>query len=157
LQRCTSGLGAMWLAAQHQGWAKTNNHTPIHSAENPLDELPPLSLGKAKRVIFLHMEGAPSQLELFDYKPELHRYDGKDCPEEFLKGQRFAFIQGTPKLLGPQFPFRQHGQCGAWVSDRLPHFSKIVDEVCFIKTMTTVQSCSGSVGGPHRIPPAGLP
>ena len=94
---------------------------------------------KAKRVIFLHMAGAPSHLELFDYKPDLVKFDGKTCPESFLEGKRFAFIQGIPKLLGHQFPFAQHGKTGAWLSDRLPHFSRVVDDVCFIKSLHTDQ------------------
>jgi hypothetical protein len=64
------------------------------------------------------MAGAPSQLELFDYKPDLQTLDGQDCPQSFLEGKRFAFIQGVPKMLGPQFPFQQCGDSGAWVSDR---------------------------------------
>ena len=59
------------------------------------------------------MAGAPSQLDLFDHKPELTKYDGQAIPEEFIKGERFAFIKGTPKLLGSPFTFRQHGQSGA--------------------------------------------
>ncbi len=94
---------------------------------------------KVKRVIFLHMLGAPSQLELFDYKPILQKYDGKECPQSYLEGERFAFIQGVPRMLGPQYPFKQHGQSGAWVSDRLPHFSEVVDKVSFIKTLQTDQ------------------
>ena len=100
----------------------------------------------AKRVIHLHMIGAPSQLELFDYKPALERLDGEDCPQSYLDGQRFAFIQGTPKLLGPQFSFARRGGSGAWVSDRLPHFAGAVpgygcpaDEACFFKTVQTDQ------------------
>ncbi len=92
---------------------------------------------RAKRVIYLHMAGAPSQLELFDYKPTLHRLHGQECPESLLAGRRFAFIQGTPKMLGPQAAFAQHGQSGAWVSDRLPHFSQVVDEVTFLMAMHT--------------------
>ena len=62
------------------------------------------------------MAGGPSQLELFDYKPELVKRDGQLCPEEFFKGQRFAFIKGHPKLLGTLYKFAQHGQSGAWFS-----------------------------------------
>lgn len=105
----------------------------------PLSPLPPQYPAKAKRVIYMHMAGAPSQLELFDYKPELKKYDGQLCPESFLKGKRFAFISGVPKLLGPQFPFHQAGQSGSWVSDRLPHLEKHVDDMCFIKSMQTDQ------------------
>lgn len=94
-------------------------------------------LPKAKRVIFLHMAGAPSQLELFDFKPLLRKLDGKACPDSLLKGKRFAFIQGVPEMLGPQFAFNQYGQSGSWVSELLPHFSQVVDDVCFLKAMHT--------------------
>ncbi|RYD48223.1 MAG: DUF1501 domain-containing protein, partial [Verrucomicrobiaceae bacterium] len=106
---------------------------------NPLAPDLPGFTAKAKRVIYLHMAGAPSQHELFDYKPDLLKLDGKECPKEFLEGKQFAFIQGVPKMLGPQFNFKQHGQSGAWVSDRLPHFTSVVDDVCFIKSMHTDQ------------------
>jgi hypothetical protein len=92
---------------------------------------------KAKRVIFLHMAGAPSQLEMFDYKPVLHKLDGQDCPQSFLAGKRFAFIKGVPKMLGPRAAFRQYGQSGSYVSENLPFFSEVVDEVCFLKAMHT--------------------
>ncbi|MEL6674147.1 MAG: DUF1501 domain-containing protein [Bacteroidota bacterium] len=92
---------------------------------------------KARRVIFLHMAGAPSQLELFDYKPALHKLDGLDCPDSFLEGKRFAFIVGRPKMLGPQARFRQHGKSGAWVSEYFPHTAEVVDELCFLKAMHT--------------------
>lgn len=93
-----------------------------------------------KSVIYLHMAGGPSQLELFDYKPTLAKLDGQDCPRSFLDGKKFAFIKGTPKLLGPVVKaFRQYGESGAYVSDHLPFFSKAVDDVCFIKTMYTDQ------------------
>ena len=92
---------------------------------------------RAKRVIFLHMAGAPSQLELFDYKPELHRLNGQLCPESLLEGRFFPFIKGTPKMLGPQATFAQRGESGAWVSDMLPHFAEAADEVTFLKAMHT--------------------
>ena len=138
LRGCTTGLGAMWMAMNDTAFAATGN-LPVHDATNPLSAVQPPLPATAKRVIFLHMIGAPSQLELFDFKPDLQRLDGKECPQSFLEGKRFAFIQGTPKMLGPQYPFEQHGQSGAWVSDRLPHLAKHVDDVCFIKTMQTDQ------------------
>ncbi len=107
--------------------------------KSPLSPLPPQFPAKAKRVIYLHMAGAPSQLELFDYKPELAKYDGKDCPAEFLEGKSFAFLTGVPKLMGPQYSFNQYGESGAWMSDRLPHLSQHVDDICFIKSMYTDQ------------------
>jgi hypothetical protein len=86
---------------------------------------------KAKRVIYIHMAGAPSQLELFDYKPELVKYHGQDCPAEFLEGKKFAFIQGVPKMLGPQGKFAQYGQSGAWMSDYVPYLQTVADEITF--------------------------
>lgn len=94
---------------------------------------------RAKRVIYIHLAGAPSQLETFDYKPELAKLDGKPCPDSFLKGKRFAFIKGVPSMLGPQTTFAQYGQCGAWVSEHLPHLAAQVDDLCFIKSMWTEQ------------------
>ena len=115
---------------------------------------------KAKRVIFLHMAGAPSQLELFDYKPLLQKLDGKACPDSLLKGKRFAFIQGVPDMLGPQFAFNQYGETGSWVSDLLPNFSNVVDDVCFLKAMHTEEFNHGPAqlfmhtGGPRLGRPA---
>ena len=106
LSQSAAGLGSIWLATQ-TGFAK--NLTPQHSETNPLSPLEPPLPAKVKRVIYLHMVGAPSQLELFDYKPDLNSLDGKDCPESFLEGKRFAFINGTPKMLGHQYKFQQHG------------------------------------------------
>ena len=130
LCNAASGIGAYWLAAESKAAPVRTGPSPGNLTDRP---------ARAKRVIFLHMEGAPSQLELFDYKPELTRLDGQACPQELLDGQRFAFIRGTPMLLGSQFPFSQYGQSGAWVSDRLPFLSSHVDDICFIKTMQTDQ------------------
>ncbi|WP_035610656.1 DUF1501 domain-containing protein [Haloferula sp. BvORR071] len=133
LQNCSMGLGALWFASQGQG-------APLQKdPANPLLPDLPNFAAKAKRVIFLHMAGSPSQLELFDYKPELAKLDGKECPKEFLEGKQFAFIQGVPKMLGSQFPFHQAGKSGQWISDRLPQFEQVIDDVCFIKSMWTDQ------------------
>jgi hypothetical protein len=140
LKKCTSGIGAIALASLagcNGDTLKTINK--IGNLDNPLRPKAPMFIPKAKRVIFLHMAGAPSQLELFDYKPILQKLDGQDCPQSLLEGKKFAFIQGTPKMLGPQFKFDQYGESGAWVSDRLPHFSSVVDEVAFLKAMHTDQ------------------
>jgi hypothetical protein len=93
----------------------------------------------AKRVIYIHLAGAPSQLETFDYKPELAKLDGQPCPDSFLKGKRFAFIKGVPKMMGPQVEFAQHGSSGAWVSKDLPELAKIADKLTFVKSMWTEQ------------------
>ena len=94
---------------------------------------------KAKSVIYLHMAGSPSQLELFENKPELTKFHGKDCPKEYLEGKRFAFIKGTPKMMGPVFDYRQHGQSAQWVSELLPGLSSVIDDVCVIRSMHTDQ------------------
>ncbi|MEC5128143.1 DUF1501 domain-containing protein [Verrucomicrobiales bacterium BCK34] len=136
LRSCTTGLGGLFFGAQA---ANAAGGLPVHLPDNPLSALHPHFNPKVKRVIYLHMIGAPSQLELFDYKPDLERLDGKPCPQEFLEGKRFAFIQGTPNMMGPQAKFAQHGNSGAWISERLPHLAKHADDLCFIKTMQTDQ------------------
>jgi hypothetical protein len=94
---------------------------------------------KAKRVIFLFMAGAPSQLDLFDPKPALTKHDGQDIPEELIKGERFAFIKGTPKLLASPFQFARHGQSGAEISELLPHLAKVADDITIVRSMHTTQ------------------
>lgn len=94
---------------------------------------------KAKSIIFLFMAGAPSQLDLFDHKPKLNELDGQPCPEELIKGERFAFIKGVPKLLGSPHRFARHGQSGAEISHLLPHLTKIVDDIAIVKSMHTTQ------------------
>lgn len=106
---------------------------------NPLSPKTPMLAPKAKRVIYLHMAGSPSQLELFENKPELVKLHLKDCPPSFLAGKRFAFIKGVPKILAGQFQFKQYGQSGQWISELLPHFAKVIDKSAVIRTMQTDQ------------------
>lgn len=94
---------------------------------------------KAKAVIFLSQAGAPSQLDLFDYKPQLREFHGTPVPEELIEGERFAFLSGRPSLLGPQFDFKRHGSTGTFVSELLPRISEIVDETAFLYSVTTDQ------------------
>ena len=94
---------------------------------------------KAKNVIYLFMAGAPSQLDLFDPKPTLIKYDKQACPEDLVKGERFAFIKGTPKLLASPHKFEQVGKSGQWVSELLPHFKEIADDVAVVRSMHTEQ------------------
>lgn len=94
---------------------------------------------KAKSVIFLHMIGAPSQLDLFDYKPTLQKYHGQLLPEELWEGLQLAFIRERPKLMGTKFKFRRHGQSGLELSELLPHLGSVVDEITFIRSMHTEQ------------------
>ncbi len=94
---------------------------------------------KAKRVIYLHLTGSPPHLDLYDYKPELVKHNGEDCPQEFLKGKRFAFTSGTPKLLGTPRKFAPCGQSGLVLSDAIPHLHEVADEMCVIRSMNTDQ------------------
>lgn len=94
---------------------------------------------KAKSIIYLHMAGSPSQMELFEDKPALTKFHGKECPQEYLEGKRFAFIKGTPKMLGPQFKYRKHGETGQSLSELLPGLASISDDVCVIRSMHTEQ------------------
>jgi hypothetical protein len=93
----------------------------------------------AKAVIYLHMAGSPSQLELFDDKPMLRKHNGEKCPDEFLKGKRFAFIRGVPTMLGGLFTFKQHGQSGQVISDLLPNIGKVADDISVIRSCNTDQ------------------
>ena len=139
LKESAMGLGALALGSLIGCRTGSSSSNIAFDAAHPLaPKLPPFP-GKARAVIYLHMAGAPSQLELFDYKPELMKLNGQDCPPSLLEGKRFAFIRGVPKMLGPQANFNQYGQSRAWVSDNLPHFSSIVDEVSFLKAVTTDQ------------------
>src|SRR5262249_25717449 len=139
LRSIGGGLGTLFLgtlasrlvtSAQAAG-AETAALDFSRDPRTPLSPLPAQFPAKVRRVIYLHMAGAPSQLELFEHKPELKRFDGQDCPASFLAGKRFAFISGVPKLLGSQYPFHQAGQSGQWISDRLPYIERQVDDICF--------------------------
>ena len=90
-------------------------------------------------MIFLSQAGAPSQLDLFDYKPKLREFHGTPVPEELIEGERFAFLSGRPSLLGPQFRFARHGSTGTYLSELLPHISSVVDEAAFLYSVTTDQ------------------
>ena len=98
---------------------------------------------KAKSVIYFHLVGAPSHLDLFDYKPELQKRDGELCPKEMFEGKQLAFIRSRPKLMGtskdPKFNFRPCGQSGIQISDLLPNLQSCADEMCFIRTLHTDQ------------------
>ncbi|MEO7650458.1 MAG: DUF1501 domain-containing protein, partial [Bryobacteraceae bacterium] len=125
LQQCGVGLGAVATAQLSA------------AADSPLAPKTPHFAPKAKNVIFLFMAGAPSQLEMFDYKPQLEKFNGTLPPADLLKGYRAAFINPNSKLLGPRFKFQKAGKSGADVSKLLPHFAKIADDVAIVKSMTT--------------------
>src|SRR3990170_1265289 len=130
LKECGVGLGAIALG-------QLANSRPALAAADPLTPKQQHFRSRAKNVIYLFMGGAPSHLELFDYKPQLAKYDGTLPPAELLKGYRAAFINPSSKLLGPRFKFAKHGQCGAELSELLPHLAGIVDDIAIIKSMTT--------------------
>lgn len=138
LLESAAGLGAFALGGLI-GCSSNVEKKVAGAVFDPLAPKPSHFPGKAKRVIYLHMAGAPSQLELFDYKPELVKLNNQLCPPSLLEGKRFAFIRGTPKMLGPQASFKQRGQAGNYVSDHLPHFAQIADEVSFLKAVNTDQ------------------
>ncbi len=106
---------------------------------NPLAPRSPQFVPRAKRVLYLHMSGGPPHLDLFDYKPELVEWNDKPCPDEFLKGRRFAFTTGVPKLMGTPRQFAQYGSGGIWMSDAIPKLHDIADEICVIKSVNTDQ------------------
>src|SRR5687768_9257273 len=133
LKDSTAGIGGMALASLLAG------ETSAAPQVNPLAPKSPHYAPKVKRVVYLHMSGAPPHLDMFDYKPELVKLSGQDAPESFIKGRRFAFTSGTPKLLGTPRTFKQHGKGGIWMSDALTNFPSVADEMCVIKSMTTDQ------------------
>ena len=103
LKESAMGLGALAIGSLLGGCGSRRSAAASSIAFDPAHPLLPKSppfIGKARSVIYLHMAGAPSQLELFDYKPELAKMDGQDCPQSFLEGKQFAFIRGVPKMLG---------------------------------------------------------
>ena len=92
---------------------------------------------RAKHVIYLHMVGAPSQLDLFDDKPVLKQYSGRPCPQELLEGQRFAFLEKERKLLGTCYQFARHGAAGHEISELLPHLTTVSDDIAFVHSLAT--------------------
>ncbi len=135
-QQCGVGLGS--IAATHLlGQAGIAAENALAAGLNPLAPKQPPLKAKAKRVIFLFMAGAPSHLELFDYKPQLAKFDGTLPPPGLLKGYRAAFINPNSKLLGPKFKFAKHGKSGAELSELLPHLAGVADDIAIVKSMST--------------------
>lgn len=135
LNRTATGIGAFALSSL-LGRESLASQAPTL---NPLASRAPHFASRARRVIYLHLTGSPPHLDLFDYKPELVKRNGQDCPDAFLKGKRFAFTSGTPKLLGTPRTFTRHGQNGIWLSDAIPHLQSVADDLCVIRSMTTDQ------------------
>jgi hypothetical protein len=123
------GAIAMEALAMKGGAATANPFTPRAAA----------GAAKVKRVIYLHMSGGPPHLDIFDYKPELVKRNGQEAPDSVIKGKTFAFTSGVPKLMGTPRTFTQHGEGGIWMSDAVPNFQSVANEMCVIKSMYTEQ------------------
>jgi len=130
LKECGVGLGAIALQQLMGG-------SVARAAADPLLPKQPHGSPRVKNVIFLFMAGAPSHLELFDYKPQLAKFDGTLPPAELIAGYRAAFINPSSTLMGPKYKFAKYGQCGAELSELLPHLSTVVDDIAIVKSMTT--------------------
>src|SRR5687768_15068329 len=131
-QRCGTGIGAMALSSLLAREAQGAGGLPTPDPARKFHHSP-----KAKAVIFLFMAGGPSQLELFEDKPELRKFSGKKPPKEFMEGRRFAFLKGNETLLGTRRTFARYGKTGSELSDLFPHHQKIVDDVCWLRGLTT--------------------
>ncbi len=134
---CGVGLGSIALASLLSRDAQAVEDGGGKPRRSPLAPRKPHFEPKAKAVIFLFMAGGPSQLELFEPKPELQKLHGKPVPKSFIEGKRFAFLKGVPTLLGTKRTFAKAGHCGIDLSNLLPHHRAIADEVCWVKGMRT--------------------
>ncbi|MAB78228.1 MAG: sulfatase [Planctomycetes bacterium] len=127
----SGGLGLGSLALQtllgDSASAQGTTHTGPHFAP------------RAKRIIYLHMAGSPSQLDLFDPKPALAAHDREPVPEDLIQGERFAFIKGVPKLLASPYGFAKHGESGQELSELLPHLAGVADDIAIVRSMHTTQ------------------
>lgn len=138
LRECGLGLGKIAAATLLTDAFAWKSSAALSSADAFLPKQPHFT-GKAKHVIHLFMAGAPSQLDLFDEKPELAKLEGKPLPPSVYGGQRYAFIRPDAAVLGPVYKFKQHGQSGATVSEIMPHLGEVVDDICLIKSVKTDQ------------------
>ncbi len=134
-----AGIGAMALASLLANDSPSRANDLTSNVVDPLAPKKPPMVAKAKRVIYLHLTGSPPHLDLFDYKPELVKRNGQDCPDAFLKGKRFAFTSGVPKLLGTPRKFEKRGKGGVWMSDAVPNLHTVADDICTIRSMYTDQ------------------
>jgi hypothetical protein len=137
LQGASFGLGSLALGSLAGPLAAGD--PAAQAAANPLAPRPAHFPGKAKSVIYLCMAGAPSQLDLFDYKPKLQELNGKPVPDSYIKGERFAFIKGTPNLLGTPHQFKRYGKSGLELSSLLPRLATVADDISVIRTVHTDQ------------------
>src|SRR5262249_15591514 len=139
---CALGVGKIALASLLAEGATRAASPVAHAPGSPRG---PHFPAKAKSVIYLFMAGGPSQFELFEHKPQLQKLDGEPIPRSFIEGKRFAFMDSSfmlkqpPKRLGTPRRFVRHGQSGVWVSELFPHTAEVVDDLTFLKTVTTEQ------------------
>ncbi len=138
-RECGLGVGKIALASLLTDAYSSSAAGAAPPGVNPFAVRKPHFAPKAKRVIHLFMAGAPSQLDLFDYKPDLIKYEGKPLPPSVIGNQRYAFIRPDAAVLGPRFKFAKYGQSGAELSEMLPHLSKIVDDICIVRSVSTTQ------------------
>ena len=136
---CRVGVGKIALASLLTSSGAQAVSPNTDQSKALLEARTPHYAPKARAVIHLFMAGAPSQLDLFDYKPKLKEYEGKPIPPEVIGGQRYAFIRSDAACLGPQFKFSKHGQSGAELSEALVHLPKIVDDITLVKSVHTDQ------------------
>ncbi|HVY70469.1 MAG TPA: DUF1501 domain-containing protein [Verrucomicrobiae bacterium] len=137
--RAACGLGTAALSTLLARAGLAAEPATIGKSHGGLAGLPHFA-PRAKRVIYLFQNGAPTHVELFDYKPRLTEMHGKPIPDEYLGAKRFSTMTGNAKgklVLGPIEPFKQHGQSGAWVSALMPHVASIADDLCFVKSLHT--------------------
>src|SRR5216110_3337208 len=134
-RQCGVGLGS--IAVSSLLGAQRAAATATQKLADPLAPHAPHFPAKAKRVIYLFMAGAPSQLDLFDYKPALAKYNGKPVPNEVVMGQKYAFIKPDAALFATDFKFARHGKCDAELSEALPHLAEVVDDIAIVKSMPT--------------------
>ena len=132
---CAVGVGSIALASLMSSKGQLRAHDPAH----PLRPKPTHFPARAKNIIYLFMAGGPSQLEMFENKPQLSKLDGQPIPEQFTKGKRFAFMNSSHRrnLLAARRTFDRYGENGAWVSDLLPWTAKIIDDLTIVKTLKT--------------------
>ena len=135
-QQCGVGLGSVALATL-LGVDKAFGDPTTSPTVRPLAPKQPHFSPKAQRVIYLFMGGAPSQLDLFDYKPMLAKYNGQPVPKEVVMGQKYAFIKPDAALFASEFKFAKHGRSGAELSEALPHLATVADDIAIVKSMTT--------------------
>ena len=143
LTRAAGGLGTLALASllNPQLLTAAERATSENITRDSFGALPKLHFApKAKRVIYLHMSGGPSHIDLFDYKPELAKYHGEELPASVRMGQRITGMTSGQKAfpcVAPMFKFAQHGKSGRWLSELLPHLAEVVDDITIVKSMHT--------------------